>query len=322
MQWLNPTTGLVLFWDDEKWLQMPTTGAAGKDGVDGVDGLWTDNGDTSISYMDGNVGVGTDDPLSALDVKGKLTLSASGGIDVTGANSTTTQSFLKIYRNGDGDQTGNFCRIRTRGDGAGNAVEMIFDTNSAEAMRIDADGNVGIGTTPGSTTGLSLNRDYNLSWQEGSGTSICNAFRQTQTGSFVLAQGYKWSPTGGGFASSQGGQFGRSAVRLGGKIQFYVDSPVNVPEGADFTPTPRMIIDGNGRVDITGSLYVNGTPKIGYQELISTLATLRNATKDETTLEGLRDSIGNAIGGLIEEFENQIATMPMPEASTQEIADE
>lgn len=31
MQWLNPTTGLVLFWDDEKWLQMP--GAA--DGTDG-----------------------------------------------------------------------------------------------------------------------------------------------------------------------------------------------------------------------------------------------------------------------------------------------
>jgi len=44
--------------------------------------------------------------------------------------------------------------------------------------------------------------------------------------------------------------------------------------------------------------------------LITTLTTLRNATKDETTLEGLRDAIGNAIGGLIEEFENQISTMP------------
>ena len=31
MQWLNPTTGLVLFWDDEKWLQMPG-------GVNGADG--------------------------------------------------------------------------------------------------------------------------------------------------------------------------------------------------------------------------------------------------------------------------------------------
>ena len=27
MQWLNPTNGLVLFWDDAKWLQMP--GGAG-----------------------------------------------------------------------------------------------------------------------------------------------------------------------------------------------------------------------------------------------------------------------------------------------------
>ena len=68
MQWLNPTTGLVLFWDDEKWLQMPTTGAAGKDGVDGVDGLWTDNGDTSISYTAGNVGIGTDDPQAVFQV--------------------------------------------------------------------------------------------------------------------------------------------------------------------------------------------------------------------------------------------------------------
>jgi hypothetical protein len=72
----------------------------------------------------------------------------------------------------------------------------------------------------------------------------------------------------------------------------------------------RMRIDANGRVDITGSLYVNGNPKIGADDLIRTLETLRNATKDETTLEGLRDAIGNAIGGLIEEFENQIATMP------------
>jgi hypothetical protein len=88
--------------------------------------------------------------------------------------------------------------------------------------------------------------------------------------------------------------------------------------------TARFLINSSGRVDITGSLYVNGTPKIGYQELITTLVTLRNATQDETTLEGLRDSIGNAIGGLIEKFEAEIAAMPapeIPEASTQEISE-
>jgi hypothetical protein len=62
----------------------------------------------------------------------------------------------------------------------------------------------------------------------------------------------------------------------------------------------------------SGNLYKNGStsPLINGTDIIKTLTTLRNATKDETTLEGLRDSIGNAIGGLIEEFENQIAEMP------------
>jgi hypothetical protein len=54
----------------------------------------------------------------------------------------------------------------------------------------------------------------------------------------------------------------------------------------------------------------DGSPVVDAKGLIKTLTTLRNATKDETTIKGLRDAIGNAIGGLIEEFENQIATMP------------
>ena len=55
MQWLNPTTGLVLFWDDEKWLQMPTTGAAGKDGADGKDAVWSE--DANGANYTGNVTV-------------------------------------------------------------------------------------------------------------------------------------------------------------------------------------------------------------------------------------------------------------------------
>jgi hypothetical protein len=51
-------------------------------------------------------------------------------------------------------------------------------------------------------------------------------------------------------------------------------------------------------------------------DLIETLSTLRNATKDETTIEGLRDAIGNAVGGLIEKFE------AMQSTATQEISDE
>ena len=60
----------------------------------------------------------------------------------------------------------------------------------------------------------------------------------------------------------------------------------------------------------SGTVSDGSGPLMSKRGLIKTLSTLRNATKDETTLEGLRDSIGNAIGGLIEEFENQIAEMP------------
>ena len=51
---------------------------------------------------------------------------------------------------------------------------------------------------------------------------------------------------------------------------------------AFMTATQRPTMDTNGRVDITGSLYVNGTPKIGTSELIETLSTLRASTQDET----------------------------------------
>jgi hypothetical protein len=92
-----------------------------------------------------------------------------------------------------------------------------------------------------------------------------------------------------------------------------------------------MPLNQNGVIDIgksydekirdiylTGSVYVNNTPLTRTVDLIETLSTLRNATKDETTLEGLRDAIGNAVGGLIEKFEAEIAAMPAPEVGTME----
>ena len=50
-------------------------------------------------------------------------------------------------------------------------------------------------------------------------------------------------------------------------------------------------------------MIADGHLVMSTRDLIETLSTLRNATKDESTLEGLRDAIGNAVGGLIEKFE-------------------
>ena len=60
-------------------------------------------------------------------------------------------------------------------------------------------------------------------------------------------------------------------------------------------------------------MIADGHLVMSTRDLIETLSTLRNATKDETTLEGLRDAIGNAVGGLVEKFE------AMQSAATQEI---
>jgi hypothetical protein len=67
----------------------------------------------------------------------------------------------------------------------------------------------------------------------------------------------------------------------------------------------------------------DGSPVIDAKGLINTLSTLRNATKDETTLEGMRDALSDAIGGLIENLEHEISTMPSPEpeVSTMEEAE-
>jgi len=87
-----------------------------------------------------------------------------------------------------------------------------------------------------------------------------------------------------------------------------------VDGGPDLGNQQRKFKNGFFSGTVNGARVVqDGSPVIDAKGLITTLTTLRNATKDETTLEGLRDSIGNAIGGLIEKFEAEIATMETPE---------
>jgi hypothetical protein len=267
MQWLNPTTGLVLFWDDEKWLQMPTTGAAGKDGVDGVDGLWTDNGDTSISYTAGNVGIGTETPTAYGGGYGILTVNGStaGLISLQNNNVAVAEQYY--------DTAANEFRLQTNTDD-GSIAFRPGPVGQATAMTIGADGKV--------------------------------AFSEV---------------------SIKGGSIWRNLSGTGGIALSSDNGPEITPLGNDGIQTDAQMNLGrpayrfkNGY--FSGSVTLRSGVALGSRDLIETLSTLRNATKDETTLEGLRDSIGNAIGGLIEKFEAEIATMPAPEVSTQEIADE
>ena len=236
MQWLNPTNGLLLFWDDEKWLQMPTTGAAGKDGADGVDGLWTDDGDGHASYSGGKFsqlritrsGASSDNQVSGVVFNNDAT---TNGVGITGGYD---QGF-KFYATTDSKS----------GQPLDNSVRT-------ELMSVDSSGRLNL-----------QGGDFYLGNGDGIGVRIFSS------DALVPRLGY---------ASSDGEMdIGDSAYRF--KNGYFSGSVTST----------RMIADGH---------LVMST-----RDLIETLSTLRNATKDESTLEGLRDAIGNAVGGLIEKFE-------------------
>jgi hypothetical protein len=182
---------------------------------------------------------------------------------------------------------------------------------------------VAVGVLAGSSTqgdySVAIGRDTGSSKQGANSTAVGRAAGKTSQSDLATAIGYGAGRTGQG----------KSAVAIGdraGNENQAANGIIINSSGAsvDSTTVGHIIIKSSTQ-DLrslpNGGFAMNRDPIIGTRSLINTLSTLRNATKDETTLEGLRDSIGNAIGGLIEKYEAEIATMPAPEpeVSTMEI---
>ncbi len=125
-------------------------------------------------------------------------------------------------------------------DGLNQAADTILCADS---------GNVGIGTSTIGSAGVSLNNAYNIGWTQSAGESVPNIFRQTSSAATVLANGYRYSATANGFASSFGSSFAKSAISLNsGTVRFYTDTAATTAAGTDVTPTETARIDSSGNL--------------------------------------------------------------------------
>ncbi len=177
----------------------------------------------------GNVGIGTSNPGSLLDVNGNLQAEgaiasynsnttvytstsagasvppvAANGIFNTNSTVGTAATLRLVPRNGNGY---NYSYIGAVSQAAGYTPVMVFGqqtgaTSYSEAMRIDASGNVGIGTTtvPGNFAVDNTGHNATICLNGGCVTSLAAGFAsQTSNSNFVLNSDADGAGSDGGF---------------------------------------------------------------------------------------------------------------------------
>ena len=152
------------------------------------------------------------------------------------------------------------------------ADTIAFAEGGVEAARFDSAGNLLVGTSTTGSAGINLSLTYNIGWGQGAGESIPNIFRQSSSAATVLTNGYRYSATANGFASSYSSSWAKSAIALNdGSVRFYTDTAVTTAAGTDVTPTERARINSSGSTffNCTASPTSNASGPGGLNALIS-----------------------------------------------------
>ena len=224
-------------------------------------------------------------------------------VTITSGNATFTNVTCTLITNGSGTSAApsiTFTGDPNTGIFSPAADTIAFAEGGVEAMRIDSSGNMLVGTTTTGSTGISLSSSYNVGWGQSAGESVPNIFRQTSSAATVIANGYRYSATANGFASSFSSSFAKTAIALNeGTIRLYTDTATTTAAGTDVTPTERMRIDSSGNMSVGGTASRGTTAGSAAIQLFNGTApvgTLTNGVSLYSASGDLRfmDAAGNA----------------------------
>jgi trimeric autotransporter adhesin len=228
----------------------------------------------------GNVGIGTTTPAKLLEVAGDAYVS---GKLSAGSYGSSLYSVL-IYQNSSSAGVSDTALL-VRQDGS-NPIAVFQGNSGTERVRINSNGNVGIGTASPSNSLQLTSAVAGSQLRFGTSPTGGGYLTSTGAGQAILSGGTEYvNGTGWVARNTIATMVDAGSI---GQINFFADS--GLTPGSTFTPTNRMVINSSGNVGIgttspATTLQVNGTVTAttvtaGISALFSTI------TATQTTSNG------------------------------------